>query len=83
MLEFTRQALGSIEDVKFYLTGGQVLRLLCERRRCNLITVPSAQSTEYAIMNTIDLIARFGQAAFAVMATTASVLIFQFALLAG
>jgi hypothetical protein len=34
-------------------------------------------------MNIIDLIARFGQAAFAVMVTTTSVLVFQFALLAG
>jgi hypothetical protein len=69
--------------VKFYLTNGQVLRLFRERRRCNLITVTSAQSTEYAIMNAIDFIARFGQAAFAVIVTTAYVLIFQFALLAG
>lgn len=75
--------LSSVAHVKFYLTDGQELRLLCARGRCNLITVRSAQSTEYAIMNTIDLIARFGQATFAVMVTTASVLIFQFALLAG
>jgi hypothetical protein len=34
-------------------------------------------------MNTIDLIARFGQAAIAVIVTTASVFVFQFALLAG
>jgi hypothetical protein len=69
--------------VKFYLTDGQVLRLLCVRRGCNLITVRSIQPTEYAIMNTTDLIARLGQAAFAVIVTTASVFAFQFALLAG
>lgn len=34
-------------------------------------------------MNTIDLIARLGQVAFAVIVTTASVLAFQFALLVG
>jgi hypothetical protein len=38
---------------------------------------------EYANMNTIYLTTRFAQAAFAVMVTTASVLVFQFALLAG
>ena len=34
-------------------------------------------------MNAINLTARFAQAAFAVMVTTASVLVFQFALLMG
>jgi hypothetical protein len=34
-------------------------------------------------MNTINLVGRFGQAAFAVVVTTASVLVFQLALLAG
>jgi hypothetical protein len=34
-------------------------------------------------MNAINLIARFGQAASAVMVTTAAVLVFQLALLAG
>jgi hypothetical protein len=34
-------------------------------------------------MNVNNLTARFSQAAFAVMVTTASVLVFQFALLAG
>ena len=69
--------------VKFYLTLGQELRLLYVRTRRNLIIVRSDQPTEYANMNAINLIARFGQAAFAVMVTTASVLVFQLALLAG
>jgi hypothetical protein len=70
-------------SVKVYLTDGQVLRLLCVGGWCNLGTVRSAQPMEYAIMNTIYLTTRFAQAAFAVMVTTASVLVFQFALLAG
>jgi len=69
--------------VKYYLTTGQGLRLLCLRRRCSLVATRSAKPAEYAIMNTIDLIARLGQATFAVIVTIASVLVFQIALLAG
>lgn len=76
-----RRAFGN--SVKYYLTDCPEQRLLCVGGWCNLITVELVQLTEYAIMNTIALIARFGQAAFAVMVTTASVLVFQFALLAG
>jgi hypothetical protein len=36
------------EELKFYLTGDQVLRLLCARARFNLISVRSDQPTEYA-----------------------------------
>ncbi len=74
---------GAESSVKFYLTLGQVMRLLSTGRRRNLIIVRSDQPTEYANMNTINLVGRFGQAAFAVMVTTASVLVFQLALLAG
>jgi hypothetical protein len=63
--------------------NGQELRLLCVGGQFNLITVRSAQPTEYTIMNVINLTARFAQGAFAVMVTTASVLVFQFALLVG
>jgi hypothetical protein len=69
--------------VKFYLTNGQVWRLLCIGGRCNLNTVRSNQSTEYAHMNNIQVIERFVQALLAVIATAASVLVFQFAMLAG
>jgi hypothetical protein len=72
-----------IARVKCYLTAGQGLRLLSLRSRCSVISTRSAKPTEYALMNTIDLIARFGQAAFAVIVTIASVLVFQIALLAG
>lgn len=34
--------------VKFYLTGGQLLRLLCVGGQCNLFTVRSIQLTENA-----------------------------------
>jgi len=69
--------------VKFHLTHGQVLHLLCVRRRCNLITVRSVQPTEYAIMNATNLAARFAQAVLALSVTAVSVIVFQFALLTG
>jgi hypothetical protein len=51
--------------------------------RCNLVSIRSAQPTEYAVMKDIDLIERLAQAALAVGVTTASVIVLQFALLAG
>jgi hypothetical protein len=69
--------------VKVYLTDDQILRLLCIGGRCNLVTVRSAQPTEYAVMNVINLTARFAQVVLAVGVTAISVMAFQFALLAG
>jgi hypothetical protein len=66
--------------VKFYLTDGQVLRLLCIGGQCNLFTVRSIHSTENAMTNEI-LTVRFAQALLAVGVTAASVFVFQFALL--
>ena len=65
-----------------YSTVGQVLRLLCIGGRCNLNTVRSIQSTENAMTNEIITV-RVAQALLAVTATAASVLVFQFAMLAG
>lgn len=84
---YRRATAGLLEpfrnSVKFYLTDHQVLRLLCIRGGCNLITVRSAQQTEYAVMNNIPLIERLAEAALAVGVTTASVIVLQLALLAG
>ena len=42
------KGLASRRTLKFYLTVDQVSRLLCIDGRCNLLTVRSIQSTEYA-----------------------------------
>ena len=70
----------AFKSVKFYLTNGQVLRLLCIGGLRNLNTVRSIQSTENAMTNEIITV-RVAQALLAVGLTAASVLVFQFALL--
>ena len=69
-------------SVKVYLTDHQGLRLLCIGGRCNLVTVREAYSLENAMRNE-TLTVRIAQALFAVGVTTASVLVFQFAMLVG
>ena len=69
-------------SVKVCLTARQVLRLLCIGGRCNLNTVRSIHSKENAMTNE-TLGVRVAQALFAVGVTTASVLVFQFAMLVG
>jgi hypothetical protein len=69
-------------NVKVYLTDDQVLRLLCIGERCNLGIVRSIQLMETHMNNEI-LAVRVAQALLAVGVTTASVLVFQFAMLVG
>jgi hypothetical protein len=69
--------------LKGYLTDDQVSHLLRIDRRCNLLAVRSIQSTEYAHMNNIQVIERVAKGVLAVTATVVSVLVFQFAMLAG
>ena len=69
--------------VKVYLTNDQVLSLLRIGARRNLWTVRSIQSTEQAHMNNIQVITRFAQGLLAAGVTTAAVLVFQFAMVAG
>ena len=69
--------------VKFYLTGPQGLSWLCIGGRRNLPTARSIQSTEQAHMNNIQVITRFAQGLLAAGVTTAAVLVFQFAMVAG
>jgi hypothetical protein len=78
-----RGEFGDSRHVKFYLTGSKGLSLLCMCGRCNLSTLRSIQSTEYAHMNNIQVIKRVAEGLLAVAATGVSVLVFQFAMLAG
>ncbi len=73
----------SRSTLKFYLTDDHVSCLLCIGGQCNLFTVRSIQSTEYAHMNNIKLIERVAEGLLAFGVTAASVLVFQFAMLAG
>jgi hypothetical protein len=72
----------SEDSVKVYLTVDQVSRLLRIDGRCNLLTVRSIQSTEFAHMN-IQVIQRVAEGLLAVGVTAASVLALQFAMLVG
>ena len=79
----TPEWLGQAKNsVKVSLTVGQVLRLFCICGRCNLFTAQSIHSTENAMTNEI-LTARVAQALLAITATSASVLVVQFAMLVG
>jgi hypothetical protein len=68
--------------VKFSLTVGQVLRLLCVGTQRNLETVRSNQLTENDMTHEI-LTVRVAQALLSITATGAFVLALQFAMLTG
>jgi hypothetical protein len=68
--------------VKFSLTAGQVLHLLCIATQCNLEAVRSNQLTENGMTHEI-LTIRVAQALLSITATGAFVLALQFAMLTG
>jgi hypothetical protein len=68
------------DSVKFCLTDGQVLCLLCIGRRRNLSAFDQFNQRRIHMTNEI-LITRLAQALLAVAATGASLLVVQFALL--
>jgi hypothetical protein len=68
------------ELVKFCLTGGQVLCLLCIGRRRNLFSVDQFNQRRMHMISEV-LFIRVAQALLAVAATGASLLVVQFALL--
>src|SRR5580704_1323205 len=74
---------GNSRRVKFYLTDSQGLSLLCMSGRSKLSTVRKIQSLEHMHMNNIQVITRVAEGLLAVAATGVSVLVFQFAMLAG
>jgi hypothetical protein len=76
-------ATGNSRRVKFYLKVGQGLSLLCISGRSRLLTVRKIQSVEHVHMDNIQVITRVAEALLAVAATGVSVLVFQFAMLAG
>jgi hypothetical protein len=74
---------GISQRVKLYLTDGQRLSLLCVGGGCNLAAVRKIQSTEHVHMNNVQVVTRVAEGLLAVAATGVSVLVFQFAMLAG
>jgi hypothetical protein len=66
--------------IKVFLTGAQIVRLLCIGGRGILLAVRSVNG--YAHMNSTNLITRVAQGLLAVTATGVSVLLLQFAMVA-